>query len=55
MMISCRKGGTLSIVGEYHGTVDQIPVGAAMNKGLTFKTGQTHIQAYAKAAPEKDH
>jgi len=27
---------------------DKIPLGAAMNKGLTIKTGQTHVQAYTK-------
>jgi len=44
----CRKGGTISIPGVYGGLVDKIPFGAAMNKGLTFKTGQTHVQRYTK-------
>jgi len=43
-----RKGGTLSIPGAYVGLVDMIPFGAAMNKGLTFKMGQTHVQRYAE-------
>ncbi len=42
----CRKGGTVSIPGVYIGFVDKIPFGAAMNKGLTFRTGQTHVQKY---------
>jgi threonine dehydrogenase-like Zn-dependent dehydrogenase len=42
----CRKGGTISIPGVYIGVVDKIPFGAAMNKGLTFKTGQTHVHKY---------
>ena len=47
-ILCCRKGGTLSIPGAYVGTVDQLPFGAAMNKGLTFKMGQTHVQRYLR-------
>ena len=42
----CRKGGTLSIPGVYGGLGDKIPLGAMMNKGLTIKTGQTHVHRY---------
>jgi threonine dehydrogenase-like Zn-dependent dehydrogenase len=42
----CRKGGTLSIPGVYIGRVDNLPFGSVMNKGLTIKTGQTHVQQY---------
>jgi threonine dehydrogenase-like Zn-dependent dehydrogenase len=42
----CRKGGTISIPGVYLGFLDHIPLGAAMNKGLTLKTGQTHVHRY---------
>ena len=45
-IMSCRKGGTISIPGVYVGFGDKIPIGAAMNKGLTFKQGQTHVQKY---------
>jgi threonine dehydrogenase-like Zn-dependent dehydrogenase len=45
---ACRMGGTVSIPGVYVGFADKIPVGALMNKGLTIKTGQTHVQAYTK-------
>ena len=45
-IMCCRKGGTLSIPGVYIGFLDKIPMGAAMNKGLTFKMGQTHVQRY---------
>jgi threonine dehydrogenase-like Zn-dependent dehydrogenase len=41
-----RKGGTVSIPGAYGGFMDKFPIGAAFNKGLTFKMGQTHMQAY---------
>ncbi|WP_338790291.1 zinc-dependent alcohol dehydrogenase [Bernardetia sp. MNP-M8] len=50
---NCRKGGTVSIPGVYVGVVDGIPFGAAMNKGLTFKMGQTHVQHYLKPLLEK--
>ena len=52
-IFSCRKGGTISIPGVYVGMGDKIPIGAAMNKGLTFKMGQTHVQAYTKPLLEK--
>jgi len=42
----CRKGGTVSIAGVYGGLADKIPTGALMNKGLTIKTGQTHVHRY---------
>jgi len=42
----CRKGGTVSIPGVYGGVSDKIPMGALMNKGLTIKTGQTHVHKY---------
>lgn len=42
----CRKGGTVSIPGVYLGVVDKLPFGAAMNKGLTLKMGQTHVHRY---------
>jgi threonine dehydrogenase-like Zn-dependent dehydrogenase len=32
---------------------DKIPLGAAMNKGLTLKMGQTHVQAYTHVLLEK--
>jgi len=49
----CRKGGTVSIPGVYVGFPDKLPLGAAMNKGLTFKMGQTHTQRYTKKLLEK--
>ena len=42
----CRKAGTVSIPGVYGGMSDKIPMGALMNKGLTIKTGQTHVHRY---------
>jgi threonine dehydrogenase-like Zn-dependent dehydrogenase len=45
-IMCCRKGGTVSIPGVYGGFSDKVPLGALMNKGLTIKTGQTHIHKY---------
>ena len=47
-IVACRKGGTVSVPGVYTGFVDKIPMGAFMNKGLTMKTGQTHIHKYLR-------
>jgi threonine dehydrogenase-like Zn-dependent dehydrogenase len=44
----CRKGGTVSVPGVYVGLLDKVPFGAAMNKGLTIKMGQTHVQKYTR-------
>ena len=45
-IMCCRKAGTVSVPGVYVGLLDNIPFGAAMNKGLTIKTGQTHVRRY---------
>lgn len=41
-----RKAGTLSVPGVYAGLLDKVPFGSVMNKGVTIKTGQTHMQRY---------
>jgi threonine dehydrogenase-like Zn-dependent dehydrogenase len=50
---SCRKGGTVSIPGVYGGVIDKIPMGAAFNKALTFKMGQTHMHRYLEPLLEQ--
>jgi threonine dehydrogenase-like Zn-dependent dehydrogenase len=45
---ACRKGGTVSIPGVYGGLPDKLPFGAAFNKGLTMKMGQTHVPRYTQ-------
>ena len=45
-IMCCRKGGTISMPGVYVGVADKLPLGAFMNKGLTLKTGQTHMLRY---------
>ncbi|MGY2464107.1 zinc-dependent alcohol dehydrogenase [Vreelandella sulfidaeris] len=46
MIYVCRPAGVLSIPGVYGGLVDKIPMGALMNKGLTVRTGQTHVNRW---------
>ena len=45
-ILACRKGGRVSMPAVYGGMVDKFPLGALMEKGLTLKTGQTHVQRY---------
>lgn len=51
-IMACKKGGTLSVPGVYAKSVE-IPFGALMNKGLTVKTGQTHMQRYLQPLLER--
>ena len=46
MIYVCRPGGLISVPGVYGGFADKVPMGAAMNKGLTFRMGQTHVQRW---------
>jgi len=46
MIYVCRPAGTISIPGVYSGLIDKMPMGIAMNKGLTFKMGQTHVKRW---------
>ncbi|RSV40628.1 glutathione-dependent formaldehyde dehydrogenase [Sphingomonas sp. ABOLE] len=48
-ILACRKGGRVSMPAVYGGFVDKFPLGALMEKGLTLKTGQTHVQHYMPA------
>jgi len=47
-ILCCRKGGTVSVPGVYGGLLDKFPFGAAFDKGLTLKMGQTHVQRYLR-------
>jgi len=47
MIYVCRPAGTISIPGVYGGLLDKVPFGAALNKGLTFRMGQTHVNRWA--------
>jgi threonine dehydrogenase-like Zn-dependent dehydrogenase len=46
VIVACRKGGRISIPGVYGGVTDKFPIGALMEKGLSVKSGQTHVQKY---------
>jgi threonine dehydrogenase-like Zn-dependent dehydrogenase len=52
-IMCCRKGGTISVPGVYIGFLDKVPFGAFMNKGLTMKTGQTHMHRYMQPLLER--
>jgi threonine dehydrogenase-like Zn-dependent dehydrogenase len=47
MMYVCRPGGVLSVPGVYGGLIDKVPFGMVMNKSLTIRTGQTHVNRWA--------
>jgi threonine dehydrogenase-like Zn-dependent dehydrogenase len=51
--LACRNGGTVSVPGVYGGFIDKIPFGAVMNRGLTIKTGQTHVHRYMQPLLER--
>ncbi|WP_046861899.1 zinc-dependent alcohol dehydrogenase [Microvirga massiliensis] len=46
MIYVCRPAGTLSVPGVYGGLIDKVPFGMVMNKGLTLRTGQTHVNRW---------
>ncbi|MBX3468122.1 MAG: glutathione-dependent formaldehyde dehydrogenase [Planctomycetes bacterium] len=52
-ILSCRGGGTVSVPGVYGGVVDKVPLGSVMNRSLTLKTGQTHVQRYVRPLLER--
>jgi len=52
-IMACRSGGTVSVAGVYGGWIDKFPVGAMMNRSLTIRTGQTHVQRYMKPLLER--
>jgi threonine dehydrogenase-like Zn-dependent dehydrogenase len=52
-LIACRAGGTVSVPGVYGGFGDKIPLGSIMNKALTIKSGQTHMQRYLRPLLER--
>jgi threonine dehydrogenase-like Zn-dependent dehydrogenase len=45
---NCRNGGIISMIGVYGGFMDKFPIGAVMNRGLSIKTGQCHVQRYLR-------
>jgi threonine dehydrogenase-like Zn-dependent dehydrogenase len=52
-IMACRNGGTVSVPGVYGGFLDKMPMGSFMNRSLTFRTGQTHVQRYMRPLLDK--
>jgi len=52
-ILACKKGGTVSVPGVYASFIDKVPMGAYVNKGLTMKTGQTHMMRYMQPLLER--
>ena len=46
-IVACKACGIVSVPGVYGGLANMIPLGAMMNKGLTIRTGQTHVKRWA--------
>jgi threonine dehydrogenase-like Zn-dependent dehydrogenase len=47
-IMSCRNGGTISVIGVYSGFIDKFPMGSLMNRSLTVKAGQCHVHRYLR-------
>jgi threonine dehydrogenase-like Zn-dependent dehydrogenase len=47
-IMACKNGGTVSVIGVYGGFIDKFPMGSLMNRSLTVRTGQCHVQKYMK-------
>jgi threonine dehydrogenase-like Zn-dependent dehydrogenase len=52
-IMACRNGGTVSVIGVYGGFIDKFPMGSVMNRALTIRTGQCHVQRYMKPLLER--
>lgn len=47
-ILACKNGGIVSVIGVYGGFIDKFPMGSVMNRSLTIRTGQCHVQRYMK-------
>jgi threonine dehydrogenase-like Zn-dependent dehydrogenase len=52
-IMACRNGGTVSVIGVYGGFIDKFPFGSIMNRSLTIRTGQAHVQRYMRPLLER--
>jgi threonine dehydrogenase-like Zn-dependent dehydrogenase len=52
-ILACRSGGTISVAGVYGGFIDKFPIGAVVNRSLTIRSGQTHVQRYMRPLLER--
>ncbi|MET8908819.1 zinc-dependent alcohol dehydrogenase [Micromonospora sp. NPDC004551] len=54
-ILACRNGGTVSAIGAYGGFIDKFPMGSFMNRSLTLRSGQAHVQRYMRPLLERIH
>lgn len=52
-IMACRNGGVVSVAGVYGGLMDKFPIGSLMNRSITFRTGQCHVQRYTRPLLER--
>jgi Threonine dehydrogenase and related Zn-dependent dehydrogenases len=52
-ILACANGGTVSVIGVYSGFIDKFPMGSLMNRSITIKSGQCHVQRYLKPLLER--
>jgi threonine dehydrogenase-like Zn-dependent dehydrogenase len=52
-IMSCRNGGVVSVIGVYGGFIDKFPMGSVMNRSLTIRSGQCHVQRYTEPLLER--
>jgi threonine dehydrogenase-like Zn-dependent dehydrogenase len=52
-ILACRSGGTISVAGVYGGFIDKFPMGAIVNRSLTIRSGQCHVQRYLRPLLER--
>ncbi|MEU3188177.1 zinc-dependent alcohol dehydrogenase [Streptomyces sp. NPDC006923] len=52
-ILACRSGGTVSVIGAYGGLLDKFPMGSLMNRSLTLRAGQCHVQRYLQPLLER--
>jgi threonine dehydrogenase-like Zn-dependent dehydrogenase len=52
-ILACKNGGIVSVIGTYGGFIDKFPIGSFMNRSITMKTGQCHVQRYTRPLLER--
>jgi threonine dehydrogenase-like Zn-dependent dehydrogenase len=52
-ILACRNGGVVSVIGVYGGFIDKFPMGSIMNRSLTIRSGQCHVQRYMRPLLER--
>jgi len=52
-IMACRSGGTVSVAGVYSGLIDKFPMGVIVNRSLTLRSGQCHVQRYMRPLLER--